>query len=563
MKMKWMLCAVMLIALPFARAENAKYISPEDGVYWHENASCRGEIMLEADGVEGYFACPVCVQEDVKAKITAVERGGTIILRMPDSWAHSRDDIGSVFGWGAPDVYEGEEAADIVAHYLHGDAYNEFMKTWEETGRAEAWTWNPGIYPENNELFMNERHIGGSWYVTMRPDAVSGDSIKIYLRFFGGMMEAEGDRVIVDGNDEWGETDYKLKFSEKKNKGKAFSRDCEGFSIDIYDELDTHIAVIRQHDADKDLLEEVRLMVDDQPGIILNGYMDGSDAVFCCTLSHGEDHLIRSGAPVRLEKDPWYTEEDFMGSPYALAAKDTGGCGVIDRDGNFVLGPGYDRSARNGSTVFLMKENRDWLAVNLDTMEEIAYFEYKKDWITIYPQNSAVFTVSIGDMWYIYENATGFPLASMSVNDENGPDYSFTGGIDGRYSCFEIGMPARLVFTRADTAYVRHDWLADNHGNRVTGNYNHIEPIIWNGDQGVFTTEHYTDHEHIDHPNNFTKYLEGFDGRPFYGDDWRVGLIDHNGNTIAPMEYVYIKVHSATQIELHEEDGTVEMITLG
>jgi len=421
----------------------------------------------------------------------------------------------------------------------------------------------PGIYPENNELFMNERHIGGAWYVTMRPDKVSGDSIKIYLRFFGGPIMADGDRVSVNGDDEWGDFDYNLKFSKKQNKTKAFGQDYGDFTIDIYDELDTHIAVIRQKNADKDLLEEVRLTVDNQPDIILNGYMDGTDAVYCCTLTDGEDHLIRNGASVKLWHEPWYTEENFDGSPYAVVRKDTGGYGVIDRDGNYVLGPGYDRAQRSGNTVFLMRTNRNWEAFNLNTMEIIAEFEYKKDeWINIYPENSAVFAVSVGEMWYIYENETGFPLAAMSVNDEDAPDYSFTGGINGHYSCYEIGYPQRLVFWRADDAYKRHAWIADNHGNRISDNYTYLEALIWNENKGVYAIQHYTDFENVSFPNNDKKFLEGFDGRPHFGDDWRVGLIDEDGNTIAPMEYVYIKVLSPTEIELHKEDGSVEVVKL-
>ena len=555
MKLKWLVCLMICAALSCARAEEAKYISPEDSVYWHANASCQGEILLEADSVEGCFACPVCVQEEVDAEITAVERGGTIILKMPDSWASSRKNIGSVFGWSPADVYEGEEALEQVAVNLHGDAYNAFMKAWEETGSAEAWRWVPGIYPENNELFMNQRHIGGAWYVTMRPDKVSGDSIEIYLRFFGGVIEAEGDQVTVDGNDEWGDPDYKLRFSEKQNKSRSFAQDYGDFSIDIYDELDTHIAVIRQKNADKDLLEGVRLTVEDQPDIILNGYMDGDNAVYCCTLTDGEDHLIRSGAQVKLRNEEWYDEADFEGTAYAVAEKGTGGYGVIDREGSFVLGPGYARALRNGNTVFLMRESRDWEVINLNNMQMIAEFEYDDEWINIYPENSSVFAVSVGEMWYIYENETGFPLAAMNVNDADAPDYSYTGGISGYYSCYEIGYPRRLIFWRADGAYVRHAWLADN-----SENYTYVEALIWNNDTGVYAIQKYTDFENVSFPNNARKFLEGFDGRPFFGEDWRVGLMDEDGNIIAPMEYVYIKVLSESEIELHREDGTVEIV---
>ena len=103
MKYKWLICALAIFMLGSAQAwEDPQYISLENSIYWHANASCQGEFMLESDGTEGYFACPVCVQEDVEPKVTAVERGGTIILKMPDSWANSRTDIGSPFAARQP-----------------------------------------------------------------------------------------------------------------------------------------------------------------------------------------------------------------------------------------------------------------------------------------------------------------------------------------------------------------------------------------------------------------------------------------------------------------------------
>ena len=558
MKMKWLICVLAIFMLCAAQAEEAKYISPGDSIYWHANASCQGEFMLEADSTKGHFPCPVCVQEDVKPEVTAVERGGTIILRMPDSWANSRNDIGSVFGSSNAEVYEGEEAVRIVGHYLHGDAYNAFMKSWDETGKAEDWLWYPRIYPENNELFMNQRHIGGSWYVTMRPDKVSGDSIKIYLRFFGGMMKADGDRLTADiWDDEWGDDNYILKFSKKQNKSSTFSRDYGDFTLDIYDELDTHIAVIRQKNADKDLLKEVRLTVGDQPDIILNGYMDGSDAVYCCTLADGEDYLIRNGTEVELEHEDWYHEADFMDMSYAVVKKGTAGYGVIDRDGNFVYGPGYGYFMRSGNTVFLVRSYGGMEVVNLDTLEKIAEFEYGTG---VAPKNSAVFAVSKDDMQYIYDNETGEVLASMNRNDEDA--FLYLEGVNGSFSAFEIGKPQRLVFSRREDDGEWNYWLADNHGNRISDNYPNIEPLVWNGDKGVFGVYRLSDDPEA---GNGRESVGGYDGRNLYPEeDWNVAIMDETGDIVAGVDYGYIKVVSETEVELRTWDEIlVKTVHLG
>lgn len=562
MKLKWIACALALMALFCAHGEEAKYLSAEDTLYWHENSACAGVFCMESDDTAGYFACPVCVQEELEPKVTAVERGGTIILKLPDSWARSRKDIGGVFAGTSTDYYEGEEAREQLKKELHGREYAEFMKTWEETGSAKAWRWIPGIYPRNDELFMNERYIGGAWYVTMRPDKVSGDSKKIYLRFFAGAIEADGDRLGVDGDQEWGKTDYSLKFSKKKSKSSAFSKDYGDFKISLYKELGIHIAVIRQKNADKDLLNDVRLTIGDQPDVILTGYMDGTDGVFCCTLTDGEAHLLESGADVRLWHENWYSEDDFHGTPYAVARKDTGGYGVIDREGNFILGPGYAQADRYNNTVFLKEEDRDVVVINLDTMATLGTFDCPKGkYITTRPINSSVFAIEISDIWYLYETETGFPLAVLPIDEPDSPSYSHVmGGIDGDYPLLQNGYPRRLVFYRPVDAYEHYCWLADNHGNRITDNYQHIEPLIWDEDRGLFAVSIYNPSELEGHPNNREKYAEGYDGREFFGPSWRIGLIDEKGNTVAPVEYVYIKAGANNTIELRREDGSVEFV---
>lgn len=562
MRFKWIVCALAAFMLASAQAAEAQYISPEDSIYWHANASCQGEFMLEADSTKDLFPCPVCVQEDVKPEVTAVERGGTIILRMPDSWANSRTGIHGIFGASNAERYEGEEAVRMAGHFLHGDEYNAFMKSWQETGKAEDWIWVPQIYPENNEFFMNERHIGGAWYVTMRPDRVSGDSIRMYLRFFCGMMRADGDRLTAAiWDDEWGDDNYILKFSKKQNKSSTFSRDYGDFSIDIYDELDTHIAVVRWKNADKDLLKEVRLTVGDQPDIILNGYMSGADGVFCGTLTDGEDHLIRTGAPVKLWHEPWYTEEDFRGTDYAVVKKGAAGYGLIDRDGNFVYGPGYDAFIRSGNTVFFLLSYDKWEVLNLDTMAQIAEFDYGNG-IGIFPLNSAVFAVATGDMWYIHDNETGQRFAAMNKNDEDAPRYTGSKDINGKYTHYEIGKPRRLVFSRKGNDEETYMWLADNYGNRLSGNYPNIEPLVWNGDKGVFAVYRYSDDPES---GNDRESVGVYDGQSLYPEeDWRVGIMDETGSIIASVDYGYAEVVSETEVRLRTWDEIlVKTVHLG
>lgn len=557
MKIKWWMLALIFMGLSVARAETTRYISLENDIYWHVNASCGGQLLLEATDTENSFPCPICVQEDVEEGILAVERGGTIILRLSDDWMASREGVQGIFAMPDSGSYTGDAVQAQLSEYLHGDDYNSFLKEWAENGCASAKVYSPSIYPQNQELFMNERHIGGAWYITMRPMRNVGKSLPIYLRFFVGDFKAEGDILEYCWDCEWDEFNYNLKFSDAYSKKSVFSKDYGDFEITLYAAMGTYVAVIYQPNGDEDLLENVCLSLENQPDIVLNGYMNGDTAVYCCVLNAAEKFLLESGASVQLKYAKWYDESDFQGTDYALVKKGTAGYGVIDHNENFVLGPNYIAGQRSGNTVFLRTTGNDWEVYNLTTMESIGRFQSGDgSYVSIYPENSALFAVHMSGVWYFYENETGRTLAVLPEDEEGSADDGFS-WIRGRYACFEVGAPERLVLSRGgDRLYV---WLADNQGKRISENYQSIDPLIWNEGRGVFAVM--TFDESLGYPNvEDYEYLEGADRSEALNNTWRVGLMDENGRMITDIDYVFIRVLSIHQIELHRADGTVEIV---
>lgn len=557
MKIKWWVLALIFMGLGVARAETPRYVSLENDIYRHANANCGGQLLLEATGTENNFPCPICVQEEVEDGILAVERGGTVILRLSDAWMASREGVEGIFALPDSGIYTGSTMQAQLGHYLHGDTYNEFLKAWAETGCAATKVYSPGIYPQNQELFMNERHIGGAWYITMRPARKVGKRLPIYLRFFVGDFKAEGDVLEYCWDCEWGEMNYNLTFSDAYSKKSVFSKDYGDFEITLYEAMGAYVAVIHQPHGDGDLLQNVRLSLEGQPDIILNGYMNGDTATYCCVLNSAEKFLLGNGASVRLEQEQWYDEADFQGTDYALVEKGTAGYGVIDRNDNFVLGPGYIAGQRSGNTVFLRKSMNLWEVYNLTTMQSIGRFQAGKGgYVSLYAQNNALFAVFIDGVWYLYENETGKAIAVQPVDEKDSSDAGFS-ELNGQYACFEVGYPNRLVLRQSGEKL--YCWLADNHGNRVSENHQWIDPLVWNEDRGVFAVMTFDDS--LGYPNvEDYEYLAGVDRREALNNTWRVGLMDENGRMITDMDYVFIKVLSIHEIELHRADGTVEII---
>ena len=543
------------------------------------------DVVSEADAeAMGMLPCPVCVQEAADPQgVRAVARGGTYVLRMTDEWMNSRTDIGGVFGFSSPGVYSGEEMMKPLSQRLHGDAYVSFLEAIQGGGTASAPAYYPDIYPQNHELEMCKRHIGGAWYTVLRPDEASRrrmskkGRLKINLRFFGGESTyADGTLTLGEG-DEWGDDEYALKF-EKMRSDAVFARDYDGLTLSLFEELGATIFVLREHNADADLLVDVGLTLDGEDmGLSLDGYMDGTDAVFVGVFTAPEAARVKGGAALALAREPWLTEEAYQGTDYAVVKKGTAGVGVVDRAGNFVIPPIGEEYGqyveRHGDTFFVSRykpESLRVVRVENGAALELVKLDIPEGWVYLLEGcNRAVFAVYLGDgnggSWQIRDMDTGALVSELPV-DESDPDAPTSDfmGVNPRYM-LETARPERLVLggTRGE-GESEHDefWLADNQGRRVSENWQYIEPLSWSDAGGLFLVSTWDEREYKGWPNEQEDLLAGYDGREWFGPRWRCGVIDHNGDLLAPCAYTRVTLLTGTRVQLETPEGQQVVVEL-
>ena len=541
-------------------------------------------ISLEDAQAKDLLPCPVCVQETSDSKgVRAVTRGGTYVLKMTDEWMNTRPDIGSVFAAFFPGIYTGEEMYAPLAERLHGDAYVSFLEAIQSGGTASAPAHYPGIYPQNDELEMCQRHIGGAWYTVLRPNESARRSmakkgiLRIYLRFFGGESSYKDGTLTLGEGDEWGDDEYLLQF-EKIGSDVEFSKEYDGLALTLFDELDSCIFVLREHNADADLLVDVGLSLDgEDTGLCLTGYMDGTDAVYVGVFTAPETAAIRNGATLALSREPWLTEAAYQGTDYAIVKKGTAGYGVVDRTGNFVIptiGDEYGQSIYRMDDTFFVVSNREPRSLRVVHMESFTAVELANivapagGHTTYYGCNHAVFIVQVsssnGASWQIRDMDTGVLLEDMVI-DESNPDSPTYGAFMGMNPCYvlEAAKPERLVFGAPTGEGERMEyWLADNRGKRISDNWQYIEPLSWDYTGGMFLVSTWDENEHGDWPNDQEDVLSGYDGRPWFGSHWRCGIIDHNGNLLAPCMYTKVTLLSTTEVKLETPDGQIVVVGL-
>lgn len=594
MKRLLIVLSALLMLLGAARAEGAYYHDALDllEICYHATPLCvdangaDDEITLADAQAKGLLPCPICVQEAADPQgVRAVARGGTYVLKMTDEWMNSRTDVGGVFGFTTPGIYAGTDGLEPLSQRLHGDAYVSFVEAIQDGGTASAPAYYPGIYPQNDELEMCQRHIGGAWYTVLRPNEAARSAmakegkLRMYLRFFGGESSYKDGTLTLGEGDEWGDDQYELKF-EKMGSDAVFAKDYGGFDLSIFEELGANIFVLHEHGADADLLEEVGLTLDGQDtGVSLTGYMAGADAVYVGVFTAPEAARVKGGAALALSREPWRTEAAYQGTDYAIVKKGTAGYGVVDRAGNFVIPPsGEEYGAfiyRNGDTFFVHSVRKPQ-SLRVVHIENGAAMELAKvdapagGFVTYGGGNCAVFAAELSDAdgaarWQIRDMDTGALLAEIPVDDSNpdSPTYSVLMGLNATYA-LETAKPERLVFggVRGEGEAQRTMfWLADNAGKRVSEDWQYIEPLSWSDRGGLFLVSTWEESEHTDWPNDEEDLFAGYDGRAWFGPHWRCGVVDHEGNLLAPCAYVKATLLSPTSVKLETAEGQV--VTVG
>lgn len=560
---------LMLPVCAYADAQD-EFWTRNDDLYYHFNRYCGGaDGMVPISGAAARafdkYVCPVCFQaEDAGGDVQAVARGGTIVVRFSDAWL-AQPELTGVFGWSPDSEYTGEKAERLLADYLHGDTYNSFMADYLADGSAEGRARNPVIL---DELIMNRRHIGSDWYIVVRPEEKFSDSWEMYWHINGIKLRREDESLFTNFDLQTVEEYKELKLSRGGGEGPVFELENDGLHMAVYRELDANIAVIYEKNADKDFLEGAQLrMPGMEEGIELDGYMDGKQGVYCCTLTDAELALLQNGVRPEIWHKSLLEDARFMDSFYAEVQRGTGDCGIIDREGNFVVEAQYKSVSRPDPDSFRITTPRPFFCQEKDggltvlhgeTLDTIVQLEKMGEFTSGEFMNPSVFAVQVGGRGKQLRSLTDGSLLFELLFDETGNYGGEITNIDGYYRVLADGYPERLVAWHGDGLQSKA-WLVDNKRNRISDDYQRITPMLWVRDCGAFLVESFVVENYdagvfAGEKQNAYEYGRKYDGSA-YGEGWRCGLIDQDGNILVEMKYSAMEVLEDGTIWFTADDG--------
>ena len=168
-----------------------------------------------------------------------------------------------------------------------------------------------------------------------------------------------------------------------------------------------------------------------------------------------------------------------------------------------------------------------------------------------------IFRFYLGDTILYYSIPDGLLLFTIEQ------DNRIRTYIDGHYEYYTMGYPERLSMNIEETineGIAASGYIIDLKGNIVSDRYNRITPLIWIEDKGIFLAELWGGVPLMTGPGY--SYEEGyvFRGEYDFGNTWRCGLIDENGNELTDIVYDSIRIGIDGSIFLGIQDKNREII---
>ena len=564
-KLIWILALLLMLACA-AQAEEY-YCTQTDDLYYHVNASC-GDLTdmnsLSAEDAKnsGKFPCPVCVPDDNKwqADIAAVARGNTIILRIADDDL-AKPELTGVFGFSFPETAPASEAASFLSEYLHGDDYNRALQEIE-SGSVDTIVRMPDILPIDADgqdalMIMNRRHIGNAWYYAIRPKDQVGDTWDMYWRINGLKLEMRDDEILLTFEQQTPESTRSLSVSPFSDSA-AFSRLYDGCKVEVFADAGAdvcaNVAVITQFDADPDYMENSTLCIGDQVRVPVNGYMSGADGIFCCILTDAEYACLKNGAKAAVLPPDYMESASFENSPYAAVRKGTGGTGIVDQSGTFVVQPVYDYIQKPDAASFHTTIPLPFFCTDYDGALTVLDGASLSSIVQLSPIHGKIRAEYMNPSAFECYDDHGIRIISLTSGDTlMDIPYADDGErlIDGWYRYMADGYPPRLVQKNEYEAS-----LVTLTGETVSESYPNITPLIWKDDRGAFlvakrgTSNDQSDNRHFDGDAPTTTDSQ---------NEWLYGLMDENGEIIVPIEYTSVEVTDDLTVSFGGADDPVSI----
>ena len=291
-----------------AEAADAVWVSGYDHhqYYYHSVENCRlarksGALARKAlSDIGDLTPCPVCVEDAApETDVTCFERGGTLVIRMPDAFIRE-----TMFGASEPAevpealLHENANQLDDIARLIHGADYCR----WAEAavpGTEQAFE---AVIPDldaekTGALLMSRRHIGASWVLIVKPNLKITADYSIPMIFYSADLRISNYDVgsILSqggGSRRWS---GEVRLSPQPSAGKVVFKDEENWTdLQPYVISDggVNVAVFRDaYDDGKTGRGELEYLCQRTP---LTGYVDGGEQVFICALTDGEVAALRA-----------------------------------------------------------------------------------------------------------------------------------------------------------------------------------------------------------------------------------------------------------------------------
>lgn len=488
------------------------------------------------------------------AGVDSAIRGKTLILRMTDAWIQEKiqhaaphagwmGDTGQSWTWYSP------ASEHMLCQFAEGDSA-------ADSGSA--------ILPacmQSHDFEMSLERIDGDWYAILRlRDYVQGEKEVLYeLCNVDYSLSGPG---VLTARETGCVTEKMLLNPRDMNAAKpGFTAKSGNLEISLYPVLGATAAVITEENADPDLLEGVQLVIDYGHGALMNGYMDGATAVYCCMLRDDEAQALRMGALFGLYRRPFAVGADYDGSNHAIVQKGTGLYGILDAQGEWAVQPQYLWIGRPEAMRNSWDTPRPFYCTNPDGALDVRSGEDLQVIVSLKNEsfsnvNPSVFTAYTDNGTNVYSLRTGEMLFSTDAVFAEFGDHPPRDYVKPEYIYLVEGYPERLVIQRGATGSgAEMSRLADNYGNIIAGEWEAILPLMWIGERGVFLTQEdgicTLDYASIDF---WDDYIYTNAGDPA----WRCGLIDENGAVIAECEYTGVRILSREEIQLRNSRGEWE-----
>lgn len=263
-------------------------------------------VLAETDSDMDFFlpfATPTSNHTSLSG-ISAVARGRTIVVRISDDWMAPLS-MNPPFGFSSVTCANETEERIRLTYWFSDSERDSFLNLADAFGYNEETIRRPSISDVDNDLIvMNRRRMDDCWYLVIRPDKSFKNTYGVQMSFADVSAVWQFDQLTVSIEGETEPAAYQLNIQSANDSKAIFDKSGGRLRMVVFDELGANIAVIYKKNASSAEAKYAQLSIEGLDHIIeLEGYKDGSRAVYCCVLSDNELRALESGASIALAHD--------------------------------------------------------------------------------------------------------------------------------------------------------------------------------------------------------------------------------------------------------------------